>query len=660
MTSTDVPVRARRYGVDADLPARRLLRAGPVTAVLENADLRYVYFGDTQIVLRLYMAVRDRNWSTIPPIFKNFTVDDRGDGFRVEFETEHVNGDVDFAWAGLIEGSSDGTITYRMDGAPRKSFLKNRIGFCVLHPMELAGAPATVETPDGAIRGEFPRTIAADQPFIDMISISHPAGPNGIANIEFEGDLFEVEDQRNWTDASYKTYSTPLRLPYPVEVTPETRILQSVTIRVTGQPVVLAEGGSAGDVSIDLSNSRPLPLIGFGAGRKPLPAESLPSLRALKPASLWADLDLGAENWRECLAVTSANAGALGVPLDLSVVETARVTCWDQLAAELLRCKAVIGTVFVFPPMTYPMVFPRLDLATHAETIAGARAAFRSAGLKVALGGGARAYFTELNRASGFLPVDQLDAVTYTINAQVHAVDNLSVIETLAAQAETVKSARSIVGDKPLLVGPITLKPPFNPNATGAPPETGPDQLPDAVDSRQLSLLGAGWTLGSIHQLAAAGADALSYFELVGWRGLLEKNDGLTRRELFPSNPGGLFPLYHVFAALAEFEGGQVLGVTLANGLATEALAVKQGAIARILIGSFCEDERTVTISVPGLHDAEIRILDETTYVAAAGNPGFFTSGGASISPSGDRFDVAMKPFAIACIEGRLQDVHAG
>ena len=31
----------------------------------------------------------------------------------------------------------------------------------------------------------------------------------------FEGDLFEMEDQRNWTDASFKTYCTPAgaRLP---------------------------------------------------------------------------------------------------------------------------------------------------------------------------------------------------------------------------------------------------------------------------------------------------------------------------------------------------------------------------------------------------------------------------------------------------------------
>ena len=33
-----------------------------------------------------------------------------------------------------------------------------------------------------------------------------------------EGDSWETEDHRNWTDASFKTYSRPLALPYPYKV----------------------------------------------------------------------------------------------------------------------------------------------------------------------------------------------------------------------------------------------------------------------------------------------------------------------------------------------------------------------------------------------------------------------------------------------------------
>ena len=43
--------------------------------------------------------------------------------------------------------------------------------------------------------------------------------------------------------------------------------------------------------------------------------------------------------------------------------------------------------------------------------------------------------FTELNRAT--LPLEGMDVVGYTINPQVHAFDNASLTESLAAQAET-------------------------------------------------------------------------------------------------------------------------------------------------------------------------------------------------------------------------------
>lgn len=640
----------KRYGVDADLPARRTLHAGPVRLTLENADLRYIYFGDVQVVLRLYVAVRDPNWNTIEPIFSNFTVDDRGDAFRVDLMARHVAGDVDFAWSGIIEGTPEGTVRYRMDGAPRRAFMRNRIGFCVLHPMELAGVPATIETPNGTIEGGFPDRIAPDQPFVDMISISHPAGQEGRATIRFEGDLFETEDQRNWTDASFKTYSTPLRLPYPVEVTPADRIVQSVAISMEGKASLVPAAGRGADVAVDINHLTPLPAIGFGAGSKPLQgADEIESLRALKPSHLWVDLDLGNANWRSALISAAGNAAAMGASLDLSVIAGQDTRTWEPLAAAMAEERIDTGRVFAFPPVTLPVVFPRHDLVTHPETANAAKDAF--AGTAITVGGGTRAYFTELNRAADFLPLGQLDAVTYTINPQVHAFDNLSLIETLAAQAETVTSAREIAGDLPLIVGPITLKPRYNPNATSLPPELGPDQLPDAVDPRQLSLLGAGWTLASIHRLAAVGADALTYYELTGWRGLMERREGLTRRDLFPSIPGGLFPLYHVFAAVAWLGPTRVAAVTLADELSVEALALCDEDRVRLLVTNLTETERTVDVAIPGIRNMTVRVLDDTSYLEAAEDPAYFAKTEDAL-PGEQYIAVNLRPFAIACVDG--------
>jgi len=58
-----------------------------------------------------------------------------------------------------------------------------------------------------------------------------------------------------------------------------------------------------------------------------------------------------------------------------------------------------------------------------------------------------------------------MDAVCYSANPQVHAFDNLSLVEALAGQAYTVTSARSFCGSRPVAVTPITLRPRFNPQA---------------------------------------------------------------------------------------------------------------------------------------------------------------------------------------------------
>ena len=49
-----------------------------------------------------------------------------------------------------------------------------------------------------------------------------------------EGDTFEMEDQRNWTDASYKTYVRPLALPWPYLIAKGETIDQKVTLTVSG------------------------------------------------------------------------------------------------------------------------------------------------------------------------------------------------------------------------------------------------------------------------------------------------------------------------------------------------------------------------------------------------------------------------------------------
>ncbi|MFB3042178.1 MAG: hypothetical protein ACE1ZS_10345, partial [Candidatus Poribacteria bacterium] len=226
------------YGDDVPSPERIKLHAGPISIIFEpdNGFLRYVRLGDQEILRGIYAAVRDHNWDTIAPVISNLEVETTEDTFHLTFDVTCHEGDIDFFWKGTLTGNSQGTVQFIMDGVSRSTFLRNRIGFCVLHPIACAGKPCTIEKVDGTVeQSEFPLYISPHQPFMNMKAISHEVLPGLSAKVGFAGDIFETEDQRNWTDASFKTYCTPLEIPYPVEVQEGDEITQSITISLKGE-----------------------------------------------------------------------------------------------------------------------------------------------------------------------------------------------------------------------------------------------------------------------------------------------------------------------------------------------------------------------------------------------------------------------------------------
>src|SRR5260370_25862908 len=98
-----------------------------------------------------------------------------------------------------------------------------------------------------------------------------------------------------------------------------------------------------------------------------------------------------------------------------------------------------------------------------------------------------------------------------------------------------------------------------------------------------MSGFGAAWTVGSIKSLAESGAASLTYYETTGWLGLMERETGSSLPDLFPSAPGMVFPLYHVFADLAEWKGGSLFACRSNRPLSVAALAVESSGSLHLL-----------------------------------------------------------------------------
>src|SRR5262249_10169814 len=140
-----------------------------------------------------------------------------------------------------------------------------------------------------------------------------------LARFEFEGDLFEMEDQRNWTDASFKTYSTPITLGWPHRAQAGQEIRQRVRLTFESEEP-RARPAAAGRVRLGLGSAGGrLPAHGLGVAShgEPLGEHELERLRALRLDHLRAELHLAEAGWEDDLGRAVEEANALAVPLEL-------------------------------------------------------------------------------------------------------------------------------------------------------------------------------------------------------------------------------------------------------------------------------------------------------------------------------------------------------
>ncbi len=201
------------------------LRAGPLTAELLDGNLRWVRAGRTDLVQRIYVAVRDTAFNTVLPRVRVVDGSIGDDHFDIEILARHRDRDIEFTWSGFISGSVEGRISYRFDGKAGRSFEYNKIGLNVIHPTT-THAGARVEAaggPDGPFRATLPRLVGPQAvrdghirgivPPFRAISIYLD---DGLLDLVFDGDDFEMEDERNWTETGFKSYSGPLSRPWPL------------------------------------------------------------------------------------------------------------------------------------------------------------------------------------------------------------------------------------------------------------------------------------------------------------------------------------------------------------------------------------------------------------------------------------------------------------
>ena len=634
------------YGHETLPPKPLLLRAGPLTMSFEpdNAFLRYVRLGDHEIVRNIYAVVRDQNWNTIAWKVSNLKTDARADSFDLTFEVDCHEREVHYFWKGAVRGAADGTVTFAFDGEAKAGFRRNRIGICVLHPVaECAGKAVNLEHTSGT-REEtaFPKSIAPWQPLKDVRAITHEVAAGVRAEVRFEGEVFETEDQRNYGDASFKTYSTPQDLPKPVAVNPGDRVQHKVTITLLNpeqKRVLPVVQGRSAQLSISTTPVLAKPALGLHMAKHGQPLTELEAerLRALQLAHLRTDITF-AGNWKEELRAASVQATQLHLPLQCGI------HLGPDAEAELAEFARELEVVR--PKISLWIIYQQGHAMVPPGTIQLARRHLAGFGAQILLAAGATPFFTEFNRDRP--PADSTALPCYPNTPQVHLKDPVTMIENVADIIETIETAKTI-SPQQVVLAPITLRPWHK--VPKGPDNVSSGQLPGDVDPRQVSLFAAAWTLAHISRVALSPhVHSATYFETTGWRGIMENENGSPLPAQFFSIPGTVFPIYHVLSEMAGYNRVcpthsthplQVEGTTLLNAQNRK----------RILVANLLPEEQEIKIKT-GTCDARVKRLNADTAEEAMRAPEtFHAETGAPAKSVSGKMELLLAAYEIARVD---------
>lgn len=622
-------VALRLYGTAEPAPEERVLRAGPLSAILAGGNLRSIKVRGVEVVRGLYFLIRDSRWGTVVPELFDVRVEEAEGRFAVSFRARGTSDGGDLDWEGTIEGSAKDGLTFRCRGTPQADFATCRTGFVVLHPLEgVAGCPAWIEHGDGRVEEtRFPDEIDPLQSFLDVRAMTHEPLPGVRATVRMEGDApWETEDHRNWLDASFKTYFRPLALPWPYTVPAGTPIDQ--TIRLSFEPSLagMEEAAEGGPVTIAVGDRSGAAMPGVGLAVRPEDLDAceaaLPHLGGLgvqhlafRVASDTPDLPgvmrryaaltaaLRAEPRLE-VVVPGTDRAAVAVGLDLAAVAAD--------AAGLAPASVAVTTATDLK--SYPPSVDRPPSLPLRELFDAAREAFPG----VPVGGGMFSFFTELNRRRP--PAGLLDFVQHATGAIVHAADDRSVMETLESLPHVFRSARAFIGEAPYRVGPAQIGMAFNPYGASTAPN--PDRVRRTLvtdDPRAGALFGAAWAAGYLCRAAAGGLEGVTIAAPGGPFGI--------------AGPDGRRPAFHVLRAFATAAGAPVLACASSDPRRVLACACARGARRFLWLVNLTPEVQEVALA--GLTPSRTLLLD------GSGEPRE-TAGGS----------ISLPAYAVAFVEG--------
>ena len=579
---------------------------GGFTLDLAREAIRNIRYEGVQIIDLLYTAIRPSDWSTLKSDEYAADLKMSGNDYEITI-TESFTSALVATTKVILSAGNTFSVEYELKGLAEYSVNRWGICFC-LDTADWMGASvlssgnsysllrdiSPQRVVDGVVQGLFPEShkmqfIAADQRSLKVVS---------------NGKVLEAEDQRNWTDNTYKIYSGSLKEPRPFTTSPGSSWKQNVNFEV-GVP----KQNSADPTKILVREIEALPSIGLQFN-----SDSLLTPDDLEKALVLLEIDhlrVNAESLTPQKIATTASNGL--------ILETALLSSNQN---EILKAEVVQLSERV-------PAGSRLLIQREGREVVEAADLPKNESLNTYIPG-TDAYLVDLHREK----FEFTNSVSYSITPTVHSTDTETIFKTLSTQKESIEFAQKYLAPQ-VFVSPITF-------STRGNPETGHsrDQRINFADRDSAmhirTIEGAAWTLGSIHAVASAGAFSGSWHELFGEHGIIYSQSGAIK----------FSPVFHAISALGAHHAHQI---TIATSLDNSWVAFENRETKTILVASLRPWSLEITAKVLAGYksmqslrgedcDTASQIMDWWSFAEA--------------TPISADFPLTLTPFEIALIRG--------
>jgi D-apionolactonase len=516
---------------------------GDFTFDLARAAVRNVRYKNTQMIDLLYTAIRPWDWSTLNPDEHSEDVKVSGDVCVITIKDVFA-GALDARTEITVSKDNKFTVAYELRGLAEYSVNRWGICFCLnsanwmgstVHSQgndyKLPAAISPQRVVDGITQGLFP---AANQ-------MHFVAPDNRSIKVNSTGKVLEAEDQRNWTDNTYKIYSGSLSEPRPFIASAGSVWSQSVTFEIDPPSKPVPDGSK-----IEVKEIDSLPSIGLQFNTDSL----LPS-DALNTAFILLDIDHIRINEESLNAQKVSNIAANGLTLEAALLSS---HSGNELHRDIEHLNRQIPTG------------SRILIQREGREIVEEKDLPLNKSLSSFIPG-TDAYLVDLHRNKYQFG----RSISYSMVPTVHSSDTETIFKTLYTQAESISFAQEFLAPQ-VLISPITF-------STRGNPETGHsrDQRINFANPemalRIKTIEGAAWTLGSIFALASAGAYSGTWHELFGEYGVIYSESDAVK----------FSPTFHALSALGAHHAHQI---TIATSLDNSWVAFENHEAKKIVVAS--------------------------------------------------------------------------